>query len=70
MAESDDDDDLNIYITNQGDIIEDELITYLEERRVDKKVSLFLKKSLQKIKITIKYFFNIFLYLYTNLSLD
>jgi hypothetical protein len=70
MAESDDNDDLNIYITNQGDIIEDELITYLEERRVNKKVSLFLKKSLQKIKITIKYFFNIFLYLYTNLSLD
>jgi hypothetical protein len=46
MAESDDDDDLNIYITNQGDIIEDELITYLKERRVNKKVSLFLKKSL------------------------
>ena len=31
-------DELNIYINNQEDIIEDELITYLEEKRVDKKV--------------------------------
>ena len=31
----------NIYISNKENIIEDELITYLEEKRVDKKVSLF-----------------------------
>jgi hypothetical protein len=37
MADSDDED--NIYISNQADTIEDELITYLEEKRVDKKVS-------------------------------
>ena len=33
-----DDDDLDIYINNQEDIIEDELITYIVEKRVDKKV--------------------------------
>ena len=33
-----DKDELGIYINNQEDIIEDELITYLEEKRVDKKV--------------------------------
>jgi hypothetical protein len=33
-----DDDDLDIYINNQDDIIEDELITYLSEKRADKKV--------------------------------
>jgi len=37
-----DEDDLDIYINNQEDKIEDELITYLEERRVNKKVSKFL----------------------------
>jgi hypothetical protein len=37
MANSNDKDD--IYISNQADTIEDELITYLEEKRVDKKVS-------------------------------
>ena len=37
MADSDNKDD--IYISNQADTIEDELITYLEEKRVDKKVS-------------------------------
>jgi hypothetical protein len=31
-------DKLDIYINNQEDIIEDELITYLEEKRADKKV--------------------------------
>ena len=41
MAESDDDDD-DIYIRNKDNIIEDELITYLKERRVNKKVSKFL----------------------------
>jgi hypothetical protein len=34
-----DDDDLDIYINNQEDIIEDELIIYLDEKRLDKKVS-------------------------------
>jgi hypothetical protein len=33
-----DEDKLNIYINNQEDIIEDELIMYLEEKRADKKV--------------------------------
>jgi len=33
-----DEDELDIYINNQEDIIEDELIKYLEEKRVDKKV--------------------------------
>jgi hypothetical protein len=33
-----DEDELDIYINNQEDIIEDELITYLEEKRADKKV--------------------------------
>jgi len=33
-----DDDDLDIYINNQDDIIEDELITYVSEKRADKKV--------------------------------
>ena len=34
-----DEDDLDIYINNQDNIIENELITYLEEKRADKKVS-------------------------------
>jgi hypothetical protein len=33
-----DEDELDIYINNQEDKVEDELITYLEEKRVDKKV--------------------------------
>ena len=37
IAESDDDDD--IFISDMENIIEDELVTYLEEKRVDKKVS-------------------------------
>jgi hypothetical protein len=32
-----DKDKLDIYINNQEDIIEDELIIYLEEKRADKK---------------------------------
>jgi hypothetical protein len=32
-------DDLDIYINNQDNIINDELITYLKEKRVNKKVS-------------------------------
>ena len=30
-------DDLDIYINNQDNIIDDELITYLKEKRVNKK---------------------------------
>ena len=32
-------DDLDIYITNLSSNIEDELVTYLEEKREDRKVS-------------------------------
>jgi len=38
MADSDSDED-DIYITNKSSNIEDELVTYLEEKREDKKVS-------------------------------
>jgi len=38
MADSDED-DLDIYITNTSSNIEDELVTYLEEKREDKKVN-------------------------------
>jgi SMC interacting uncharacterized protein involved in chromosome segregation len=41
MADSEDD-DLDIYINNQEDNIEDELYTYLHKIRVDKKVSITL----------------------------
>ena len=37
IAESDDDDD--IYISDKENIIEDELVTYLKEKRINKKVS-------------------------------
>jgi hypothetical protein len=33
-----DEDELDIYINNQEDIIEDELITYLEKKKANKKV--------------------------------
>jgi hypothetical protein len=44
MADSDSDsdsdsDDSDIYITNSTSKIEDELVTYLEEKREDRKVS-------------------------------
>ena len=38
MADSDSDSD-DIYITNKSSNIEDELVTYLEEKREDRKVS-------------------------------
>jgi hypothetical protein len=38
MADSDSD-NLDIYITNSSSKIDNELITYLEEKREDKKVS-------------------------------
>ena len=40
------DEDNNIYIRNQDNIIEDELIIYLEEKREDKKVSLLFTYKL------------------------
>ena len=41
MADSEDD-DLDIYINNQEDNIEDELYTYLNKTKADKKVSKIL----------------------------
>jgi hypothetical protein len=38
MADSDSD-NLDIYVTNSSSKIEDELITYLKEKREDKRVS-------------------------------
>ena len=38
MADSDEDED-DIYVTNRSSNIEDELVTYLEEKREDKKVN-------------------------------
>ena len=40
MTDSDND-NLDIYIIDHVDNIDDELITYLKEKRIDKKVSLF-----------------------------
>ena len=58
MADSDSDSgSSDIYITNSSSKIEDELITYLEEKREDKKVS---KISFNSIKIIIRYSLNIF----------
>jgi len=51
-------DDLDIYITNKSSNIEDELVTYLEEKREDRKVSKFY---LNFIIIIIRYSLNIFL---------
>jgi len=34
-----DNDDLDIYINNDDDFVDDELTTYLDEKRADKKVS-------------------------------
>ena len=45
-----DEDELDIYINNQEDIIEDELITYLEEKRADKKVLKFTYFTLNFLK--------------------
>jgi hypothetical protein len=59
MANSDEDEDEdNIYITNKSSNIEDELVTYLEEKREDRKVSKFY---LNFIIIIIRYSLNIFL---------
>ena len=46
MANSDED-DLDIYITNKSSNIEDELVTYLEEKREDKKVSKLYLNSIK-----------------------
>ena len=66
MAESDND-DLDIYINNKEDKIEDELYTYLNETRADKKVS---KNLLFNILRTTKAFLIIFIYISTNLSIN
>ena len=48
MADSDSDsDNSDIYITNSISKIEDELITYLEEKREDKKVSKIYLNSIK-----------------------
>ena len=57
MADSDKDED-DIYITNKSSNIEDELVTYLEEKREDRKVSKF---HLNFTIIIIRYSLNIFL---------
>ena len=66
MADSKDN-DLNIYINNQEDNIEDELYTYLHKIKADKKVSISFLLNILK---TTKDFLIIFLYLDTNLYID
>jgi hypothetical protein len=61
-----DKDDLDIYINNQDNIIEDKLITYLAENKADRKVSNLLKHYLR----TNNPFFTINIYINTNLLLD
>ena len=59
MANSNkDEDEDNIYITNKSSNIEDKLVTYLEEKREDRKVSKFY---LNFTIIIIRYSLNIFL---------
>ena len=43
VSNQEEDDNDPIYKTNKDDIIEDELITYLEERRSNRKVSKYFK---------------------------
>ena len=57
MVDSDENED-NIYITNKSSNIENELVTYLEEKKKDKKVNKFY---LNFIIIIIRYSLNIFL---------
>ena len=46
MADSDEDEDEDdIYITNKSSNIEDELVTYLEEKREDRKINKFYLNS-------------------------
>jgi SMC interacting uncharacterized protein involved in chromosome segregation len=66
MADSKDN-DLDIYINNQEDNIEDELYTYLYKIRADKKVSISFLLNILK---TTKDFLIIFLYLDTNFYID
>jgi hypothetical protein len=42
---------MDIYISNNEDKIEDELITYLEEKRIDKKVSKIHFKFIRELYI-------------------
>jgi hypothetical protein len=46
MADSDEDED-DIYITNKSSNREDKLVTYLEEKRKDRKVSKFYLNSIK-----------------------
>jgi hypothetical protein len=55
-----DEDNLDIYITNKEDFIEDELISYLEEKRADKKVS----KYLNSFNLFIIFFYKKYIYKY------
>jgi len=55
-----DDDNLDIYINNEDDFIEDELVTYLGGKRADKKVSQF---TLNFKNNYILFFYNIFIYM-------
>jgi hypothetical protein len=57
MADSDKNNN-DIYITNKSSNIKDELVTYLEKKREDRKVSKF---DLNFIIIIIRYSLNIFL---------
>jgi hypothetical protein len=62
-----DDDNLDIYINNEDDFIEDELVTYLGEKRANKKVSQF---TLNFKNNYIYFFFIIFLYICANPHTD
>jgi hypothetical protein len=46
MADSNKNED-NIYITNKSSNIEDELVTYLEEKREDRKISRIYLNSIK-----------------------
>ena len=46
MTDSNEDED-DIYITNKSSNIEDELVTYLEEKREDRKVSKLYLNSIK-----------------------
>ena len=66
MADSNNN-DLNIYISDQDNNIENELYTYLSKKRVDKKVNIYL---LLNILRTNNSFIINFLYLDANLLID
>jgi len=59
-------DNLNIYINNQDNFIEDKLSVYLNKKRADKKVSKFTLK----FKIIISFIIIIILQISTNLLIN